>query len=257
MRLNLDKIERNLQDFVENSLMRFPWTRRQTALAQQFVEAMQNALENGPGGRVIAPNQYVLSVHPNFLALWQSSPELLDALADTLQSAARDAGVSFLSPPAIRLATDPALPNDGLRVTATSISDNGGDGTTAVMLAAGREEDPPAHPANAFLIIEGSETFPLRQPVVNIGRRLDNHVILDDARVSRAHAQLRVVRGRYVLFDLNSSGGTYVNGQRITQQTLKPGDVISLAGVSLIYGEDQPPSDSDTTAYYPGQNRKP
>jgi pSer/pThr/pTyr-binding forkhead associated (FHA) protein len=75
---------------------------------------------------------------------------------------------------------------------------------------------------------------------------LDNHLILDDPRVSRAHAQLRAVQGHYVLFDLNATGGTYVNGQRITQYTLKPGDVISLAGVPIIYGEDNPVEDDPT-----------
>lgn len=64
-------------------------------------------------------------------------------------------------------------------------------------------------------------------------------------RVSRTHAQLRAVHGHYVLFDLNSTGGTYVNGQRISQHALKAGDVISLSGVPLIYGEDTP---ADETA---------
>jgi pSer/pThr/pTyr-binding forkhead associated (FHA) protein len=41
-----------------------------------------------------------------------------------------------------------------------------------------------------------------------------------------------------VLFDLNSNGGTFVNGQRTNQSVLHPGDVISLAGVSLIFGQD-------------------
>jgi pSer/pThr/pTyr-binding forkhead associated (FHA) protein len=51
---------------------------------------------------------------------------------------------------------------------------------------------------------------------------------------------LRIVRDRFVLFDLNSSGGTFVNGHRTDQSVLYPGDVISLAGVSLIFGQDLP-----------------
>jgi len=86
--------------------------------------------------------------------------------------------------------------------------------------------------------------------VVNIGRRADNHLVLADPRVSRAHAQIRAIRGQYVLFDLNSTGGTVVNGRRVRQYTLKPGDVISLSGVPLIYGEDTP-NDADTTRQTP------
>jgi hypothetical protein len=93
----------------------------------------------------------------------------------------------------------------------------------------------------AFLIVSGEKMFPLDGVVVNIGRLPDNQLVLDDPRVSRNHAQLRAVRGRYIIFDLESTGGTFVNGQRVTQCPLHPGDVISLAGVSLIFGQDTPP----------------
>src|SRR5574339_383918 len=98
-----------------------------------------------------------------------------------------------------------------------------------------------AIPENAFLIVEGVKVHPLKEAVVNIGRRLENHLVIDDPRISRNHAQLRAIKGRYVLFDLNSTGGTFVNGQRTSQTVLYPGDVISLAGVALIFGQDNPP----------------
>jgi len=68
----------------------------------------------------------------------------------------------------------------------------------------------------------------------------DNHLVIDDPRVSRLHAQLRIVRGQFVIFDLDSTGGTFVNGQRIHQYTLRAGDVISLAGVPLVFGQEIP-----------------
>ena len=93
-------------------------------------------------------------------------------------------------------------------------------------------------PENAFLIIEGLKIHPLRESVINVGRRLENHIVIDDPRISRTHAQLRVIKGHFVLFDLNSSGGTYVNGQRTSQTVLYPGDLISMAGVTLVFGQD-------------------
>ena len=93
---------------------------------------------------------------------------------------------------------------------------------------------------NAFLIVGAKKIIPINRPVINIGRRLDNQVVIDDPRVSRAHSQLRVTKGRFALFDLNSTGGTFVNGQRINKSILHPGDVISLAGVTLIFGQDLP-----------------
>ena len=47
-----------------------------------------------------------------------------------------------------------------------------------------------------------------------------------------------MVQGHFVLFDLNATGGTYINGRRISQQILQSGDVISLAGYTLIYSEE-------------------
>lgn len=250
MKLNLDQIENRLQSLIENN---FSFARRGDPLAHRLVEAMQTNLTTGANGSVTAPNQYTLQMNPQALSLWQANPELLDRLADMLERAAREAGVRFISPPTVRLSGDPAIPPDEMRVTASMYQTGGG--TAAIPVINGREgsEAPDAYPSGAFLIINGVETFPLRQPVVNIGRKLDNHVIIGDARVSRSHAQLRAIRGRYVLFDLNSSGGTFVNGMRVYQHALKPGDVISLAGVPIIYGEEVPPSDSDTTALIPGQ----
>jgi pSer/pThr/pTyr-binding forkhead associated (FHA) protein len=116
-------------------------------------------------------------------------------------------------------------------------------------------------PSNAFLIIGGTQVVPLNSTVINIGRRLDNHVVIDDPRVSRAHAQLRIVKDRFVLFDLNSSGGTFVNGQRTNQSVLYPGDVISLAGITLIFGQDLPagrlPNDGQTEPASPVSADRP
>jgi pSer/pThr/pTyr-binding forkhead associated (FHA) protein len=91
--------------------------------------------------------------------------------------------------------------------------------------------------ASAFLILNGTRTIPLDQPVMNIGRRLDNQLVLEDNRVSRLHAQIRRRSGRYMLYDLGSRGGTCVNGRRIVECVLEPGDVIALGGTEIIYGE--------------------
>jgi pSer/pThr/pTyr-binding forkhead associated (FHA) protein len=100
-------------------------------------------------------------------------------------------------------------------------------------------------PEEAFLVIDGAKVFPLNSPVINIGRRLENNLVIDDPRVSRTHAQLRAINGRFVLFDLNSTGGTFINGQKVIQSVIYPGDVISLSGVTLVYGQKNPPPRPD------------
>jgi len=102
-----------------------------------------------------------------------------------------------------------------------------------------------AIPQNAILIIEGVIVHSLKESIINIGRKLGNHITIDDPRISRQHAQLRAINGHFVLFDLDSMGGTFVNGQRTREIVLYPGDLISLAGVTLIYAQDHPTLRSD------------
>ncbi len=93
---------------------------------------------------------------------------------------------------------------------------------------------------NSAYLIVNSQVFPLEREIVNIGRKLDNHVVIQDSRISRTHAQLRMMNGQFVLLDLNSTGGTFVNEQRITKSVLYSGDTISLAGVQIKFVQDAP-----------------
>ena len=96
-------------------------------------------------------------------------------------------------------------------------------------------------PPNAFFIVEGIKFYPLVKPAISIGRRLENDLVIDDPRVSRNHAQLRALEGHFVLFDLSSTGGTFVNGNRVSETIIYPNDTISLGGVKLIFQQDNPP----------------
>lgn len=101
-------------------------------------------------------------------------------------------------------------------------------------------------PPAAFLVVDGVQLFPLDRMIISVGRAPENDLVIRDLRVSRQHAQLRVVGGRFVVFDLASTGGTSINGAPILQQPLSPGDVISLAGVPLVYGEESPSNTGHT-----------
>ena len=94
-------------------------------------------------------------------------------------------------------------------------------------------------PEDYFLISQGVKAVPLNQPIVSIGRGHDNTVVIDDPRISRHHAEIRVIQDRFVFFDLQSTGGSFINGQRLNQGLLYPGDLISLAGVNLVFIYDR------------------
>jgi pSer/pThr/pTyr-binding forkhead associated (FHA) protein len=95
-------------------------------------------------------------------------------------------------------------------------------------------------PANSAYLIVNSQVFSLDKELTNIGRKLDNDIVIHDTRVSRNHAQLREVEGHFVILDLNSTGGTFVNDQKITKTVLYSGDTLSLSGVPAKFVQDAP-----------------
>ena len=241
--ITLEQIEARIRELIEIRLPSIlPGQRMETAVFQQFAEAMRtNILEKE--GKNFAPNIYTLISRPEEITPWQNT-KLIDALKESLQTAGSDAGLEFNSLPTISIATDTSVRSGQIQVVASHKVDSLGP-TSSVSRNDPELLDETHIPNNAFLIIDGRKVFPLKNPVINIGRRLENQLVIDDPRVSRAHAQLRAIKGRFVVFDLNSTGGTFVNGQRTSQTVLYPGDVISLAGVTLVFGQDNPPPRPD------------
>ncbi len=71
--------------------------------------------------------------------------------------------------------------------------------------------------------------FALEGDQMTIGRDSTNEIVINDAEVSRRHARLTFQGGKYVLEDLGSTNGTFVNGQRLSgPRVLKAGEVISF-----------------------------
>jgi hypothetical protein len=66
-----------------------------------------------------------------------------------------------------------------------------------------------------------------------IGRAEDLDLVLEDARVSRKHARIVVDRGRYLIEDLGSTNGIFVNAHRVQRAVLREGDRIQI-GTSLM-----------------------
>ena len=84
----------------------------------------------------------------------------------------------------------------------------------------------------ASLIVTDPSGHRSRLPVdplpFRIGRAPESSLILRDSRVSRSHARITVERGEYVVEDCGSLHGTFVNGKRVTRQTLRNSDRIEF-----------------------------
>jgi hypothetical protein len=83
-------------------------------------------------------------------------------------------------------------------------------------------------------------SYPLAENAITLGRQSDCSIILYDPTVSRRHARIQRGARGYVIHDLNSSSGTFVNGRRIASpHRLARGDVVQLGKSELVVEENR------------------
>jgi hypothetical protein len=235
----LSWLEQRIQKLVEGSAARIiPGGHPMGDLGSQIVDILRLQLRIDENGNALAPNLLVLQVHPEMAEILTSNRTLVDELRQTLLEAGLELGFDYPSPPVVQVAATKHIAMGQVKVEALFSQDDLVE-TTAVEIR--RSNGSANIPGNAYLIVDGTKLFPLAQAVINIGRGAENQLVLDSPQVSRHHAQIRLVRGQFMIFDLNSSGGTWVNGRRAQQMSLLPGDVVSISGVPLVFGQDQSP----------------
>ncbi|MCS7166468.1 MAG: ATP-binding protein [Gemmatales bacterium] len=99
-----------------------------------------------------------------------------------------------------------------------------------------------------LIIVQGPQQgrrFRLEGDVIAVGRDASNIVRLHDTEVSRRHAELRRTDQGYLVVDLGSSNGTWVNSQKVRQYLLQPGDRLRMGQTVLLYTTDEATSYSD------------
>ncbi len=92
------------------------------------------------------------------------------------------------------------------------------------------------------------QIYELNKNEVSIGRDIANDVVLNDAEVSRRHARLTLEGDRYKIEDLNSTNGTYIDGQRlIGPHVLAIGEIIMFGdNVGVVFEGDLPMADASS-----------
>ena len=90
----------------------------------------------------------------------------------------------------------------------------------------------------SLFVIRGNDQgsrFEWDEQQVGLGRDSSNPVQLHDTEVSRQHAEVRQDDDAYVIADLESSNGTFVNGKRITSHQLASGDQVQVGGTLMLF----------------------
>lgn len=82
---------------------------------------------------------------------------------------------------------------------------------------------------------------PLTQVTLTIGRKEGNDIVIDNIAVSGFHARIVQEDQNYILEDLNSLNGTFLNGQKVSKYALKHGDIILIGNHTIEFMSDKPP----------------
>lgn len=245
---SLTRLERQLREIIErdSGVEGIP-RKLHHQLEKELATAMRAGIQTMPmsskgGNKREVPDEYTLVLPPLLAEQLLTHPQELDLLARHLAETAGRGGYGSSRAPILHVVADPAASQ--VRIVTSHNQDGTGNSRTAILEGAASNGDGGSNPGRpmGFLIVNGLTTYPLSRTVTNIGRDASNHIQVDDRRVSRLHAQVRLIHGRYVIFDLDSTGGTTVNDiavGNVSQHVLNPGDVIRLAGVPLVYGQEQ------------------
>mgnify|MGYP001583271589 FL=1 len=96
-----------------------------------------------------------------------------------------------------------------------------------------------SHTGNGLLVVRSGdqtgERFSLDDKIVSIGRHPECTIYLDDVTVSRRHAEVHQVGGAYVVRDLGSLNGTYLNQERVEERQLGHGDELQIGKFRMVF----------------------
>ena len=234
-RPRLSRFESAVQGLIEGTLGRFLGGRvEQAEIAAHLVRALEDSHEQGQ-----TADTFALYLHPHDIRhLPRQATE--QALADHLREVAQQRGILLPQRPQVILHSDEQHGRHQIRVVASRQTPLPSEDTqqfSKPAFEAGLAAQQAIQLVDAFVIVDGRTHIPLDKPLLTIGRQAGNDILLQSPVVSRQHAQIRWRYGRFVIYDIGSRVGTRVNEQPITECALRPGDVIHIGNVSLIYGE--------------------
>jgi Protein of unknown function (DUF3662)/FHA domain len=238
----LRNLESKLAGLVEGTFSRaFKSEVRPVEIARKLAREMDEHRVQSLS-RTYVPNEYSVWLSPQDREQFSGyEDELRRELSGYLLEHARRERVALLTPPAITFKTDDRLRLGEFGIQARLVRSHddpdaapsqGEEGHTMVYSTSDRISEPLREPdprrAAARLRIDGRSEL-LGSGGATLGRSREADIVLDDANVSRKHAEVRPSGGSWIVRDLGSTNGVKVNGRRIEgAQSLKRGDVIEL-----------------------------
>jgi hypothetical protein len=201
--------------------------------------------------RTYVPNHYSVYLSPQDREQFEGYEDgVKKELSDYLLETARRDGLALITRPTIEFETDDrlALGEFGIATELVGAPEeeggelppeapSAGDFGHTMVYSPDREARPLAPPASggrALLVGDGKRVV-LSGSRILIGRSRDCDFTLEDPNASRRHAELRNEGGQWVIADLGSTNGVKVNGRRVEQAPLQPGDELSFGLARLRF----------------------
>jgi hypothetical protein len=256
----LARFERLMEQAVEGSLRRvFPAPLQPVQLAKAAARAMEQGQVVGPYG-VEVPNRYELRLAPADLERFGDYRDALAAeVGNYLEDYARERGLHPVAEPRVELLADRAVPVGSIRARAQFADldparrqevDAAVESTRRLRLgelaAAGSATGSSPRRERAMVLADTQgRRFPLEPAngLVRLGRATDNDFVLGSQRVSRYHAQLRWVESCWLVYDLNSTNGTWLGQQRVLPaqpRALAASASVRLGDQELLVQTEEP-----------------
>lgn len=201
------------------------------------------ALERAMVGRrivvpdsILVPNRYEARLNPiDYAELAALNGAIEREAAVHLGRLARDRGWRAEAPFVVQLVEDPAVARS--RVLPEAFFDQPPPAGSGQRVAETRRIEPlpsPARHPSLVLVDEHGRQRTLDDRPVTIGRALDNDMVIRDVRVSRHHAVLDPVGAVWLVRDLQSTNGTFIEGRRVDEKLVDAGCELSLGGYRLF-----------------------
>ncbi len=216
--MGLKGFEQRLERLVEGTFAKaFRSGVEPVEIGRKIVRAVDGGRTLGVSGREVAPNDVVVYLAPGDLEHFRSYVDALARdLAEATRAHAKEEGYAFLGPVTVTLAEDEALRAGDVDVVAQIAEGEGG--------------------RVGSLVLPDGTRLPLGEEPAVIGRLPECAVTLNDAQVSRHHAEVRPYGDGFVVADLGSMNGTSVNGTAVQdQQQLADGDMITIGSTTLRF----------------------
>ena len=246
----LRNLEAKLEGLFEGAFSRtFKSKVQPVEIARKLAKEMQDN-KTVSISRTYVPNQYNVYLSPDDRAQFEGYEDgVKKELSDYLLEHARAEGLALLTRPTVEFETDERLGLGEFGIQALLVRPPEEEGAPAgepepadfghtMVYSVDREArrmDAPASFAGRAMLVGGGKRTVLSGGRVTIGRSRDCDVTLDDANVSRRHAELRREGATWVVADLGSTNGVKVNGHRVSEQPLQPGDEITLGIERLTF----------------------